>query len=65
MALDSISARARFDLIMDEGSCEALYTGVVGGDPLSFPGYGEKMAAQREKTGMDEAFAASAARSAA
>lgn len=58
MALDSISARERFDLIMDADSCEALFAGVVGGDPLAFPGYGEKMAAQRDKTGMDEAFQA-------
>ena len=58
MALDSISARERFALIMDEGSCETLFAGVVGGDPLAFPGYGEKLDAQRAKTGMDEAFAA-------
>ena len=58
MALDSISAGERFALIMDEGSCETLFAGVVGGDPLAFPGYGEKLDAQRAKTGMDEAFAA-------
>ena len=58
MALDAISARERFALIMDEGSCVDLFAGVVGGDPLAFPGYEEKLDAQRAKTGMDEAFAA-------
>ena len=55
MALDAISARERFALIMDEGSCVDLFAGVVGGDPLAFPGYESKLAAQREKTGMQEA----------
>ena len=58
MALDAISARERFALIMDEGSCVDLFAGIVGGDPLAFPGYEEKLDAQRAKTGMDEAFAA-------
>ena len=54
MALEAISARERYALLMD--SWTELFAGVVGGDPLDFPGYAEKMAAQREKTGLDEAF---------
>ena len=56
MALESISARERYALVMDPGSWTELFEGVVGGDPLAFPGYAQKMAAQREKTGLDEAF---------
>ena len=52
MALEAISARERYALMMD--SWTELFAGVVGGDPLDFPGYAEKMAAQREKTGLDE-----------
>ena len=54
MALDPISARERFALILD--SWTELYGDVVGGDPLAFPGYLQKMEAQRVKTGLNEAF---------
>ena len=44
MALEAIFARERYALLMD--SWTELFEGVVGGDPLDFPGYAEKMAAQ-------------------
>ena len=36
MALEAISARERYALLMD--SWTELFAGVVGGDPLDFPG---------------------------
>jgi len=43
---------------MDEGTMMELGDTVLGSDLLSFPGYAAKLAAQREKTGMDEALIA-------
>ena len=43
---------------MDEGTMMELGDTVMGGDLLAFPGYPAKLAAQREKTGMDEALIA-------
>ena len=56
MALDPISAAARLEMILDAGTMTELNAELIAGDPLVFPGYGEKIAAQREKTGMREAL---------
>ena len=40
---------------MDEGTFEEYFTGIETSDPLHFPGYMEKLAETREKTGLDEA----------
>lgn len=50
-----ISAQERLDLTVDEGSFTELFTGIETTDPLKFPGYLEKLAALKEKTGLDEA----------
>lgn len=50
-----ISAKERLAITVDEGSFEELFTGLETTDPLHFPGYQEKLAAAREKTGLDEA----------
>ena len=56
MALDPISAAARLDMTFDPGTMTELNAELIAGDPLAFPGYSEKIAAQREKTGMCEAL---------
>ena len=56
MALDPISAAARLEMIFDAGTMREMNAGLVAGDPIAFPGYAEKIAAQREKTGMSEAL---------
>ena len=56
MALDPISAAARLAMTFDPGTMTELNAELIAGDPLAFPGYGEKIAAQREKTGMCEAL---------
>lgn len=50
-----ISAAERLNLTVDEGTFEELFTGIETKDPLKFPQYREKLAAVREKTGLDEA----------
>lgn len=50
-----ISAKERLDLTVDEGSFQELFTGIKTENPLNFPGYMEKLAATKEKTGLDEA----------
>lgn len=50
-----ISARERLTALCDAGTLCEMDAGLVGGDPLAFPDYGKKLAAQREKTGMQEA----------
>ncbi|WEV60144.1 acetyl-CoA carboxylase, carboxyltransferase subunit beta [Streptococcaceae bacterium ESL0729] len=50
-----ISAKERLKLIVDKGSFEELFTGIETTDPLDFPGYPEKLAFTKEKTGLDEA----------
>ena len=42
-------------MILDPGSMVELNADLVGGDPLSFPGYLDKLGDQRMKTGMREA----------
>lgn len=48
-----MTARERLELILDEG-WELLFDQVVGGDPLSFPGYPEQLEAARARTGESE-----------
>lgn len=50
-----ISAQERLLLTVDEGSFEELFSGIETKNPLNFPNYQEKLAAAREKTGLDEA----------
>lgn len=50
-----ISAQERLTLTVDEGSFQELFAGIETKDPLNFPGYSDKLAAVREKTGLDEA----------
>ena len=49
-------ARERLRATLDAGTMRPLFDPIDGGDPLSFPGYAQKLAAQREKTGMAEAM---------
>lgn len=54
-AHQTISARERLTALCDEGTLREMDAELVGSDPLAFPGYMKKLAAQREKTGMQEA----------
>ena len=45
----------RLSLILDHGSFRELNEKLEAGDPLNFPGYKEKLAASRRKTGLNEA----------
>lgn len=51
-----VSARYRLKITVDKGSFREICRGLTGSDPLGFPGYEEKLAEQREKTGMREAM---------
>lgn len=53
---------ARLNLVFDEGTACALAMQAHGEDPLGFPGYADKLAAQRAKTGLDEAAVAAEGR---
>lgn len=50
-----VTAQERMALTVDEGSFEELFTGIETKNPLDFPNYLEKLAATRQKTGLDEA----------
>ncbi|MDR1329747.1 MAG: acetyl-CoA carboxylase carboxyl transferase subunit beta [Oscillospiraceae bacterium] len=57
----SMPARARLDRLFDvaEGSPGAtppLFAEIMSRDPLDFPGYGEKLAEARARTGLSDAF---------
>lgn len=56
MALEPISAAERLSATFDAGTMRELNAQLIGGDPLAFPGYMDKLRAQREKTGMSEAL---------
>ena len=45
----------RLSLVLDHGTFRELNGKIESGDPLSFPGYKEKLAASRRKTGLNEA----------
>ncbi len=51
-----IKAKTRIRLVTDEGSFQEWFTGLESGNPLSYPGYPEKLEALREKTHLDEAI---------
>ena len=53
---------ARLNLVLDEGTARELAAEAHGEDPLGFPGYADKLAAQRAKTGLDEAAVAAEGR---
>ena len=57
-----MSARERLASVCDEGSFAELFAEVTAGDPLGFPGYGEKLAKSREKSGEAEAVVCGTAR---
>lgn len=50
-----ISAAERMALTVDGGSFTEMFTGIETKDPLNFPGYLDKLASVKEKTGLDEA----------
>lgn len=50
-----ISAYTRLHLLVDKGSFREMNRHLTSADPLSFPGYAAKLAAQKEKTGLCEA----------
>ncbi|NQL65600.1 acetyl-CoA carboxylase carboxyltransferase subunit beta [Streptococcus suis] len=50
-----ITAQERLALTVDDTSFEELFTGIETKNPLDFPNYLEKLAATRQKTGLDEA----------
>lgn len=51
----AVTARYRLKITLDKGSFRELCRGLTGGNPLDFPGYDEKLARQRQKTGLREA----------
>lgn len=50
-----ISAYTRLYLLVDKGSFREMNRRLTSADPLAFPGYADKLAAQKEKTGLCEA----------
>ena len=50
-----ISAMDRLSLVADADTFTEFFTGIDSEDPLNFPGYVEKLAATKAKTGLDEA----------
>lgn len=55
---EAIGALQRLEMTFDEGSWQELSVGLPREDPLGFPGYADKLRAQREKTGLREAAVA-------
>lgn len=51
-----VHAKRRVEMIADEGTFEEWDHGLLAGNPLSFPGYEEKITALQEKTNLDEAI---------
>ncbi|NCB62275.1 MAG: acetyl-CoA carboxylase carboxyltransferase subunit beta [Clostridia bacterium] len=50
-----IGAYLRLSMLLDSGSFRELDEKLTGKNPLAFPGYDEKLAAQRRGTGLNEA----------
>lgn len=50
-----MTAHERVESLMDEGSFESFDDHLKSSNPLGFPGYTEKVAADSEKTGLNEA----------
>lgn len=53
-----IGAYQRLSMVLDPGTFRELDASLAGVDPLAFPGYGEKLEAQRRRTGLCEAAVA-------
>ncbi len=49
-----MKARRRIRCIADHGSFQELFGGIIGGDPLHFPGYPDKLEAVRAASGEEE-----------
>ena len=58
----SVPARRRIAMLADADSFEEWDTGLASGNPLHYKGYADKVAALREKTGLDEAVTTGLAR---
>lgn len=50
-----LPAYYRLNVLLDSGTFHELYRTVNSGDPLKFPGYSEKLAGLKSKTGLSEA----------
>ena len=50
-----IGAYDRLRILLDDGAFREFSSSLTGRDPLSFPGYREKLAALRTATGLQEA----------
>ncbi|MCH5162290.1 MAG: acetyl-CoA carboxylase carboxyl transferase subunit beta [Clostridiales bacterium] len=57
-----IPPRARIELLVDEGSFTELFGADIDADPIAFPGYAEKKATSRKKSGENEAVLCGTAR---
>ena len=55
-----VGAYYRLSLVLDKGTFRELDGALTSNDPLSFPGYGEKLADARRRTGMNEAVVTAA-----
>lgn len=51
-----LGARTRISYTVDEGSFQEFNADLVSSDPLSFPGYQEKLDKMRSQTGLEEAM---------
>lgn len=51
-----MTAQERMDSLLDEDTFSEMDLEMVSGNPLGFPGYEEKLAKDRKKTGLDEAI---------
>lgn len=58
----SISAHYRMSLIFDPGQYKELYADMKASDPMNFPEYAQKVAKQKEATGLEEAAVAAVGR---
>ena len=57
-----VGAYYRLSLVLDKGTFRELDEDLVSNDPLSFPGYGEKLDSARRRTGMNEGVVTAAGR---
>ena len=55
---EQLGGWARIEATLDAGTAREIAADVLGGDPLSFPGYAQKLDELRASTGADEAAAA-------
>ncbi|KGH33200.1 acetyl-CoA carboxylase, carboxyltransferase subunit beta [Lactococcus cremoris] len=51
-----ITAKERLAIVADKDSFVEIFTGIDSKNPLDFPGYPEKLAATKARTGLDEAI---------